>query len=250
MPNALRPFSVLVQRRPAIAWAAVVVGLVLAWWVVLESPRDDQRVPLLIGAVVVSALLVLLGAIVHALAAQAGTAEREIARMATTDLLTGALNRRSFMAAAGQEFTRATRYERPLAVLSIDVDVFKDLNDVHGHAAGDTVLQGVTAAWQSLLRATDRVGRMGGEEFAILLPETDAARARDLAERVRSACEGLAFPFLAHGRSVTVSVGVAAVQTGDSSIDHALARADRALLAAKRHGRNRVEAAPVDGSAR
>jgi diguanylate cyclase (GGDEF)-like protein len=247
MNNVLRQVGLVVQRRRFLPWLAVAGALALGWWTVTLALRVNPPATTVVGLTVLLSMLVLvLGAMAHGLANQLGASDKELARLATTDHLTGVLNRRGFIAAAGQEFARAIRYERPLALLSIDIDLFKELNGVYGHEAGDTTLQALTAAWQNLLRATDRIGRMGGEEFTILLPETDAARARELAERVRSACQGLVLPFLAHGRTVTVSVGVAAIQTGDSSIDHALARADEALLRAKRGGRNRVESAAMD----
>src|SRR5689334_9831973 len=112
MHNALRQLSILVRRRPAVAWMTAAVAAVLTWWLALDVHDAESRVLLLSAALIVSGLLLVLGLMVQALVADTGTAEREVARMATTDLLTGALNRRGFMAAAGQEFTRATRYER------------------------------------------------------------------------------------------------------------------------------------------
>jgi diguanylate cyclase (GGDEF)-like protein len=162
--------------------------------------------------------------------------------MSTSDALTGVLNRRAFVSLAGQEYTRTRRYDRPLSLLAIDIDAFKSINDAHGHEAGDEVLQALTMAWQGALRTTDAIGRLGGEEFAVLLPETNAAQARELAERVRQACETVSLEFLGADERVTVSVGVASVHTADSSIDHAIARADQALREAKAGGRNRVHA--------
>src|SRR4029079_10467358 len=105
-----------------------------------------------------------------------------LAHVSTSDALTGVLNRRAFVSLAAQEFTRTRRYDRPLSVLAIDIDGFKAINEAHGHAAGDEALQGLTMAWQGALRTTDAIGRLGGEEFAVLLPETNPQQARDLAE--------------------------------------------------------------------
>ncbi len=248
MNGALRHLSLVTRRHRYLVLVLIGVALLDQWlamalWMSRGTvePGNARGLMLLLGAAL-SLLIIVLGGILFVVLGQVRTSEKELARMATTDLLTGVLNRRGFMGAAGQEFTRAARYERPLSVLTVDIDRFKDVNDAYGHDAGDTVLQQFAAAWQTLLRGTDLLGRTGGEEFAVLLPETDAARARELAERVRSACEHMSFSFLPSGKSISVSVGVGSVETGDSSIEHALARADQALYEAKRHGRNRVGA--------
>ncbi|MEO5699618.1 MAG: GGDEF domain-containing protein [Casimicrobiaceae bacterium] len=252
MNSALRHLSLVTQRHRYLVLVLIAVALVDQWvGVALWSSRGNSDLEgtrtLMFGlALVLSLLIILIGAILFIALGSVRTSEFELARLATTDLVTGTLNRRGFMGAAGQEFTRAARYERPLSVLAVDIDHFKAINDAHGHEAGDAVLQQFAAAWQALLRGTDRLGRMGGEEFAILLPETDAVHARELADRVRTACAETTFPFLPAGTVVTVSVGVASMETGDSSIDHALARADRALYDAKAAGRNRVAAATAE----
>ncbi len=244
MHRALRNLSLVTKRHRQLVLVLVVLALLVQWLGLAlwfhDAPTHRHSVVFLL-AVALSVLILVLGWVLYVVLGHVRVSEKELARMATTDLLTGVLNRRGLMTAAAHEFTRAVRYERPLSLLSIDVDEFKAVNDAHGHAAGDAVLQEFAVAWQNLLRTTDTIGRTGGEEFAILLPETAMAQARELAERVRNACDRHPFPFLPAGTSITVSVGVAAIMTGDSSIEHALARADNALYRAKAAGRNRVE---------
>src|SRR5262249_5609226 len=134
------------------------------------------------------------------------------------------------------------RYGRPLALALIDLDHFKQINDTHGHGVGDAVIRSAVRACLASLRAIDRMGRIGGEEFAVLLPETNREGAAIVAERLRAAVAALAVEIEgATPIATTASVGVAALGEGDATrIDALIARADRALYAAKRGGRNRV----------
>lgn len=164
--------------------------------------------------------------------------EAHLERLATTDPLTGLANRYRFFRAAEQEAARAARYGRPLAVLMADLDHFKRINDTCGHEAGDYVLTAFAALCRQILRPTDLIARFGGEEFALMLPETGLPGAITLAERLRAATETLSVP---GGRLRTsISIGVTVVHGGESSVEAALSRADRALYAAKQGGRNRV----------
>jgi diguanylate cyclase (GGDEF)-like protein len=167
----------------------------------------------------------------------------ELHVMATVDALTGVLNRRRFLEIAEEELERARRYGRPLSMIALDLDHFKDVNDNLGHAAGDDVLAALARILQDQMRRQDVVGRIGGEEFAVILPETTGDDALDLAERIR-ACLG-AVKLAAGGvpLTVTASLGVAEVRRSDQSAEDALQRADAALYQAKRRGRDRVEAA-------
>jgi two-component system, cell cycle response regulator len=153
------------------------------------------------------------------------------------DSLTGAWNRRHFMAAATQEMERAARYGSPLSAIMLDVDFFKAVNDGHGHGLGDEVLRRVVETCRAALREVDLFGRLGGEEFAVLLPETALGGALGLAERLRHAVAGME----TSGIMVTLSLGVAQRQEGETSVDRLLGRADQALYRAKQNGRNRVE---------
>ena len=163
---------------------------------------------------------------------------------AATDGLTGLPNKRSVTDALKRTFAQATITKAPLALLLLDLDHFKQVNDQYGHAAGDQVLAGVGAALRSVLRARDFAGRNGGEEFAVLLPDTDIAAALEIAERVRATVAEVTVP--GTDVPVTVSVGVAGFPDHASTLDRLDRLADAALYVAKRQGRNRVELASAD----
>ncbi|WP_049975923.1 diguanylate cyclase [Azospirillum sp. B506] len=172
-------------------------------------------------------------------------AESELRRMATTDPLTGLNNRRRFLELAEVEMARLRRYGRPVSVLMMDIDRFKMINDTHGHAMGDQALVRLGEICRNELRDTDHIGRVGGEEFAIILPETPLAAATEVAERLRHKLAMADVPLqpVDQGQGclrMTVSIGVAMCGEEDSSIERALGRADRALYEAKAMGRNRV----------
>jgi diguanylate cyclase (GGDEF)-like protein len=167
--------------------------------------------------------------------------EGELRRIATTDELTGLLNRREFLDQAEREFNRSGRYNRPLSLLLIDIDYFKDINDTFGHAAGDEALRRLARAGESCVRATDVFGRLGGDEFAMLLLETTAPDAVELAERVRTTMDALELKTDRGPVKFTVSIGVA-TRDGQSSLDELMSHADRSLYRAKGAGRDRVDA--------
>jgi len=176
--------------------------------------------------------------------------QRKYQRYASTDALTGLHNRGWLDDAFDREIKRSQRDELPLALIMIDVDDFKNYNDVYGHLAGDQVLIMVAAAIRAPLRPNDLVARFGGEEFAVLLPETTVDNAKIIAERLRAHVSG-ADPGELEGRAlpkVTISLGIAGHQSG-YSLDMMIAAADVAMYHAKRSGKNRVEVAadvPVD----
>jgi diguanylate cyclase (GGDEF)-like protein/PAS domain S-box-containing protein len=167
--------------------------------------------------------------------------ERELTRRAQTDVLTGLNNRRHFYDLAEQELARARRYGKPLALLMLDVDRFKQVNDSYGHHAGDAVLKKLSEVCIAAMREIDVIGRYGGEEFVVLLPETDSHRALEAAERLRHALAEVDVP-LAGGDMLrfTVSIGVANLEATDADLDSVLRRADKGLYEAKNSGRNRV----------
>jgi len=169
--------------------------------------------------------------------------EAELFRQASTDALTGISNRRHFQNLSEQEVRRARRFSRDLTAMMIDIDLFKPINDTFGHAAGDTIIQGVVKRALESLRQSDSIGRIGGEEFAVVLPETSLSAAFDVAERLRAHIQEK--PIIAGHIAVscTVSIGVAQLSSQDSGIEELLQRADTALYAAKKGGRNRVEKA-------
>jgi diguanylate cyclase (GGDEF)-like protein len=164
----------------------------------------------------------------------------QLEKLATTDGLTGLFNRRHFLKLAGAEWCRFRRHGRPVALLILDVDLFKSINDRFGHGVGDQVIAHVAALCRDGRRAADVVARIGGEEFAILLPETEHDAARVVAERLRELVE--ASPLVTDERNlaVTVSIGVAEARTALGGVDELIKEADRALYMAKRGGRNRV----------
>lgn len=166
--------------------------------------------------------------------------EDELRHLAAHDPLTGAYNRRAFVDAALREQARAARSGHGLSVLLLDLDRFKAVNDTYGHGAGDGVLVHFVQLLNQMLRASDILGRTGGEEFAVLLPQTDRAAARAIAERLRAAVEATPAPHAPHPIAITVSIGVAEVEPGEDGLDGALNRADRALYRAKDLGRNQV----------
>lgn len=166
----------------------------------------------------------------------------ELLRLALTDPLTGLPNRRALVEAIRRERERVRRFGGSAAVLVIDVDNFKTVNDSHGHPFGDEVLQHVARAIGTALRASDVVGRLGGEEFVVLAPESNLARAMLLAERIRLAVSTAFVGSGTRAASVTVSAGVALLRDSDS-VEEVMARADAALYKAKFNGRNRVEPA-------
>ena len=167
--------------------------------------------------------------------------EFELTKQAHLDYLTGLSNRRHFIAQGEVELSRAIRYDTPLSLLMLDIDYFKNVNDTYGHQVGDTVLQVLSKVCQDTLRQVDVVGRLGGEEFAVILPETTSEEAIEAAERLREAVAktevalpvGLPIYF-------TVSIGVTTLHDKNVNIDMLLNHADKALYVAKETGRNKV----------
>lgn len=167
--------------------------------------------------------------------------EQELERLAQTDPMTGLANRRHFTLLAEQELSRTLRYGGPLSVLMLDIDHFKRVNDSYGHATGDRAIQALAHVCQDILRDIDLMGRIGGEEFAVVLPQTASAQALDAAQRLRQAIAAIVVP-MEYGQplSFTVSIGVATLPDPQTSLETLLGYADNALYAAKRGGRNRV----------
>jgi diguanylate cyclase (GGDEF)-like protein len=162
------------------------------------------------------------------------------------DALTGLLNRRALEAALQREWQRARRTGRTLAVVALDLDHFKQVNDRHGHPVGDAVLAEAARRFQRMARQSDLVARTGGEEFVVLMPEADVAGAQRAAERLLSELRRLPVDLPGLSLPCTASAGVACTQDDDPAADTVLARADRALYLAKAHGRDRVVAHGAD----
>jgi diguanylate cyclase (GGDEF)-like protein/PAS domain S-box-containing protein len=174
--------------------------------------------------------------------------QQELRLMASTDPLTGLLNRRRFLEQAETEFVRSQRYRRDLAVVMLDIDHFKRINDTHGHFIGDQALIAMARAAQNLLRGTDVMGRWGGEEFVILMPETSLAGATILAERLRTELAALSIDTANGPLQFTVSAGLSARSECDDSLVATMQRADLALYAAKHRGRDRVHVLHAEGT--
>jgi diguanylate cyclase (GGDEF)-like protein len=165
--------------------------------------------------------------------------------LARVDDLTGISNRRAILETLTNELARCHRFGTPLAVLMIDIDHFKQINDSHGHAAGDIALKQLVQAMGQVVRETDLAGRLGGEEFLIVMPSVERDNALTAAERLRQAVASLEFTIGKSHLAMTISLGVAFFRAGDS-VDRLLARADAALYRAKAGGRNRVEIEAAD----
>ncbi len=167
--------------------------------------------------------------------------EEKLRRLADTDALSGLANRRRFMERASSEFRRSRRYGHVMSLVMLDLDRFKNINDTHGHGAGDTVITAIGQICQSLSRiGIDVAGRVGGEEFAILLPETDKTGAQNFAERVRLVIETTPVFADITKIEVTASMGVATLLDDDHDLSTIMKRADDALYKSKNAGRNMV----------
>ena len=211
---------------------AVVLYAVVLWQVDEPFVAAGFIVPM--AAVIVTAVLI------DQLNLERGHLEREVEQMvedlqelALTDPLTGLANRRELESQLEREFARAKRFSSAVALMMIDLDKFKDYNDLHGHLAGDRVLRDVARAWKGRLRSSDLLARFGGDEFLVMLADCGPSGAQELAKRL---CDAVP-------HDQTCSIGVA-TWDGRESVEQLIRRADRALLAAKRAGRARVYLAP------
>jgi diguanylate cyclase (GGDEF)-like protein len=165
---------------------------------------------------------------------------RVLAEQARTDPLTGILNRRAMEELALRETARSIRHGHPLCIIMIDVDDFKHLNDTRGHAAGDSMLQAMVDEVKNMLRASDLFARTGGDEFAILLPDTSPSAGLQIAERIRHAIETIEVPFESGLLQITISAGVTQLGSPVDGWESMTRRADAAMYAAKQRGRNQV----------
>lgn len=164
----------------------------------------------------------------------------QLEKLATVDSLTGIYNRRHFLILAEAEWSRFQRYHRPLSMLMVDVDHFKSVNDRFGHAVGDQTLSWVANVCQKDQRGSDIVSRIGGEEFALLLPETDLKQAAIVADRIRKTVAAQILTAPDGTFSVTVSIGIASATLSMSGIGTLMQASDEALYSAKAMGRDRV----------
>jgi diguanylate cyclase (GGDEF)-like protein len=167
----------------------------------------------------------------------------QLQKMATTDFLTGIANYRLFLELGEREIQRALRYKNSLSMLMIDLDYFKKVNDNYGHAAGDKVLVAFAAICKKNLRDFDIFGRLGGEEFAIILPQTNLNEGKILAERLCAIIAQSDFDAGDKNLRITISIGVSELLAGEDKLDEVLKRADDAMYEANRNGRNQVSVA-------
>lgn len=207
----------------------------------LLQVRRWQRTAIVLACV----LLLLLGALIVRQLARM----RRLREMAATDPLTGVANRRSIEQLGADAIAESRAAGRPLCALALDVDHFKSVNDGHGHPCGDQVLARIAHACRDALRHFDLLGRTGGEEFLVLLPDTRMQQAWPIAERLRSTVAAIGFTDIADGLKVTLSIGMAELQPEDTGLRELVGRADGALYRAKANGRNRIETADGDRDA-
>lgn len=165
-------------------------------------------------------------------------ARDHLARLVSTDVLTDVHSRRSWFELGGSEFSRFLRYDRSFSVLVMDLDFFKRVNDTFGHDAGDTLLRRFADMLRAECRSSDIIGRLGGEEFALIAPETSLSAAQRVAERIREACRRLVVAVPAGEVRCSCSIGVSETAPDDDGIERVLQRADAALYEAKRSGRD------------
>jgi diguanylate cyclase (GGDEF)-like protein len=163
----------------------------------------------------------------------------EVQKQAVTDTLTSLYNRRGLFEMGEREILRSQRFGRPLSAILFDIDQFKEINDTHGHGAGDEVLKWISAQFQAELRQVDLIARYGGDEFLALLSETDLTDAHLIADRLRSKISQMAIPAGDIVIKITLSAGVATVEANDD-LQKLIERADRALYRAKQSGKNQV----------
>lgn len=234
--------SVLPSRRDALLGGLFSGAVILSvtWW------HGERGLVLgnIAGLIVLGTVLAMLTATkFEAALRRAWEHEQAAADEARTDMLTGMRNRRHFEEAALAEWGRCQRYGRKAALLLFDLDDFKRVNDRFGHAAGDIVLRHIARLCREQIRDIDTVARIGGEEFALLLPETDVEAAAGLAERLRKRIAAEEIPAGKHSLQISASFGVGLLLGNNADWKQALRRVDAALYRAKANGRNRVELA-------
>lgn len=255
--SGLRIYSLLREIRPSTQFSQVLCATVFGCQTVLDlalsaalfmSPPAERplaQMPLA-GLVFLLLMLLSIAAVFSAVLLVNQTIAGRLQEAARRDALTDALTRRALDEAAEIEIVRSLRHDMPLSLLLLDIDHFKTINDRFGHPAGDAVLRQFTVTTRRCLRREDLLSRIGGEEFCALLPNTGAAGAAQLAERIRAAIADLQIDIDGQHPGLRVSIGVATLRNDGTEWPELMRRADDALYAAKRSGRNRVAIAGRD----
>ncbi len=228
----------------ALTGMAAMLALVFAVGVLLLAEEAQAAPTLAVALLCALTLTPLVAWPLLRLLLELEAARAQLDVLATRDELTGVHNRRQFLVLAEREWSRCRRYDMAAAMLMIDVDLFKRVNDVHGHLAGDLMLREIARAAGDTLRQPDLFGRFGGEEFVVFLPHADPLGALDAAERIRARVAQLSLEWKGQAVRATVSVGVAALDASHDSLAALLQDADQALYAAKDAGRNCVRTVP------
>lgn len=223
-----------------LALAALLLSVAVSQMVISLLGFGDRMAAAICAAVGAMGLALLLGGMLLRVLAQLEQATLQLKRFSSTDLLTGVVNRRAFLNLIEREWALAKRYETTCAMVMIDLDHFKRINESFGHACGDMLLRQIAEASSETLRQGDVLARLGGEEFGLFLPHTDPLGALDVAERIRERVERLDFCWNGHCIPVSVSLGVAALQADHVSLDQFVNAAEDALHTAKTDGRNCV----------
>jgi diguanylate cyclase (GGDEF)-like protein len=231
-------FLVGVLVLTVLVWNARLAGIAQA----LGGSWDRDGADLIIGLYAIAQLVCLVAATLGLVWIEVRAMSHELERMALTDVLTGLPNRRAMLSRLADEKARADRAYGRFAVALFDADHFKQINDVHGHQAGDAALKQVALALARTKRGGDTLGRIGGEEFLVILPELDRARALEAAQRLRLAVADLAVAAAGKPLKLSLSGGVAIYPEDGDDWDHLYSAADRRLYRAKRAGRNRIVA--------
>ena len=238
----------LVRSVAWIAAVSVLASLAITGLAhLLTPPIVDLLTPSGIAVSIAVPLMVapVLGYLLMRMLIESDIARKTVHELAIKDGLTEVYNRRYFMSQLDVEFAKSQRYKTPMAVIMLDADHFKRVNDTYGHGVGDVVLKRIAQTCTTLLRSQDVLARYGGEEFVVLLPQTDGASAVLLAERVRAGIAACVITVNEQPLQVTVSIGVAATPEHAATVAALLNLSDVALYAAKKNGRNQVASAEV-----
>jgi diguanylate cyclase (GGDEF)-like protein len=223
----------------------LVLSVVIAQAVISVIGSGNRLIALVSASVCSLALAPLIGSLILRLVFELERTRSRLAVLATQDDLMGVHNRRHFMTLAEREWARARRYDTDGALLLIDADHFKRVNDNHGHLAGDALLREIARVTGQSLRQPDVLARFGGEELIVFLPHTDPLGALDVAERIREQVGALRLVWQSRAVGTTVSIGVASIGSSHACLDALIHDADVALYEAKSAGRNCVRSAPI-----